>query len=271
MSLTNAVETELTSDGRFGDWRLILGHVYSHYTSGLDALGNSVPCAARVRCKLAEEGSARVVEELGDPGVRIALNRMLELHKAGKRELAFELLPVLDAVESNLQEVRRLRFVGSNLTGLGANIEVWTSDRSGPADEIFNSAFNKEIASSVSDEAVALCDPSPAMLSTLQRGLNLLISLVPRLAVGMLAHVRMVAVIDVADVSHRFGRVRYNMCQNVSTHAIPGTIFLSPTPLENEWRAAEALLHEAMHKRLSDLVLTKSIFRTGFSSADSPT
>jgi hypothetical protein len=41
--------------------------------------------------------------------------------------------------------------------------------------------------------------------------------------------------------------------------------------LRSPWLAAEALLHEAAHKKLSDIVLTRAIFRYGFSAADSPT
>ncbi len=58
------------------------------------------------------------------------------------------------------------------------------------------------------------------------------------------------------------------MGQNVSTHAIPGTIFLSPSPLKNSIEAAEAVLHEAAHKKLSDLVLTRDVFRVGYDLSD---
>jgi hypothetical protein len=61
------------------------------------------------------------------------------------------------------------------------------------------------------------------------------------------------------------------MCQNVSTHTIPGTIFLSPSPLRTPWHAAEALFHEALHKKLSDVVLTFDVFRDQYDTEESET
>ena len=133
-------------------------------------------------------------------------------------------------------------------------------------DSYFQGLFDEEIACSVSSEPVVLREPSTDILGQMKQGEEILGRLVPELWASVSGHVRLVAVLDTSDRSQWNKATRGDVCQNVSTHAIPSTIFLSPSPLRTPWHTAEALLHEASHKKLSDIVLTRSVFRDGFDS-----
>jgi hypothetical protein len=46
-------------------------------------------------------------------------------------------------------------------------------------------------------------------------------------------------------------------------------VFLSPNSLANSWRAGEALLHEAAHNKLFELIMGCSILREGYAQKES--
>lgn len=130
--------------------------------------------------------------------------------------------------------------------------------------DVFMVLFDEHIADGVATDKAAILDATDEDLTVLNDGVELLQKAVPTMAASLLPHASRVVLIDHADESKRVGRIRANMGQNVSTHAIPGTIFLSPSALRSPTEAAEAILHEAAHKKLSDLVLTRDVFIEGY-------
>ena len=84
-----------------------------------------------------------------------------------------------------------------------------------------------------------------------------------------MAHVHLVALVDVADRRKWNAKVRSDLCQNVSTHAIPGTIFVSPSP-EKPMARGRGPFHEAGHKSFLTSS-SRSIFVSGYSEQKSPT
>jgi len=149
---------------------------------------------------------------------------------------------------------------------------VWAeAEEDGVMTDLFVRRFKEDISDSIASEPTVLRSPTDSMLKTLEGGVRILRSLIPDLAHSVMTHVQVVAIADVADQSKWGSPVRSTMCQNVSTHTIPGTIFLSPSPLRTPWHAAEALFHEALHKKLSDIVLTSNVFRDKYDTEDSVT
>lgn len=267
----------LASTTTFGDWQEIVNRSLTFSWKGISVLSERHSRIAEpANSFLAAfdsadaEGKLRV---LGDSALRSAIAEAL----AGNAD-ALERLPDLLAYAANtipgdLTPIERGAALPLQLAGEGRPIRVWTARRlpEDPAGDYFLKLFNEEIRSSVSSEPVSLRDPDSAMTDAMRNGLALLELVVPELWSSVLPHVSTVGIIDPEDPVLRNEYGRSDLCQNVSTHRIPATIFLSPTPLRDCYHAAEGLLHEAAHKKLSDLVLTYDIFRTGYDTADGQT
>jgi len=89
---------------------------------------------------------------------------------------------------------------------------------------------------------------------------TLLREVLPELTPGLLRHVRYLAKITGPEAA-----------ESVSTREISGTVFVSARCFEAPERLAEALLHEAVHQRFYDLMLTRSIFVPTYDTASAPT
>ena len=74
---------------------------------------------------------------------------------------------------------------------------------------------------------------------------------------------KVIGIIDLPNYEKISNKERPSF-DNVSTHQIPGSIFLSSTPLRHPVHTAEAILHEASHNKLSNLVSTTDIYVDGY-------
>jgi hypothetical protein len=273
-------ELTLARDRPFGDSADILNRCLTFYLRSIRALQEHVAGAASFLHAFELAPSQRKVRVLSDPASRARVNEAIVSLRAGAppTNIVMGLSEALESTRDLLAlgvEVDPLERHASKpiRVGDGASYAwIWSADRSpDPLGSFFQDLFEVEIATSISSSRAALRDPDHDMSAAIANGSDLLRELLPDLSTGVLAHVQLIGIVDVADESARHGPTRIDLCQNVSTHAIPGTIFLSPSPLRSAWHAAEALLHEGLHKKLSDLVLTRSIFRRGFSAASSRT
>jgi HEXXH motif-containing protein len=107
------------------------------------------------------------------------------------------------------------------------------------------------------------------MYRTIQGGADILLALVPKLTASVLPHAQMIGVVDVLAPADPEAMFRTEIFESASTDTIPGTVFLSPNSLANSWRAAEALLHEAAHNKLFELIMSCSILREGYAQKES--
>lgn len=271
------IERELACQRPYADFRSISDRAFSYYLRGLGILGEREPAAKALTDSLRAAPDPRRLAVLADPVIRVAINDGLEALRRGTRD-ANGSGALFAAARMHLRSSRSGPPTAPNSPAwpargsfaLGA--AIWhPEEHAALLAGRFAELFAEEIAGSVSSLPAVLRAPGTALAGHLERGKELLTRLLPALSRSVLAHVRVVAVVDTADRSQWSRRTRPNLCQNVSTHAIPSTIFLSPTPLSGPWLAAEALLHEAAHKKLSDLVLTRPIFRAGFDSRTAPT
>ena len=273
-----SIEHELAGHATFGDCCGILDRTITYYLRGLEAITREQPVARKLYEALAEAPSDQLLETLGDPVVRVTINDMLEATKqedhslSGKSEVL--LASALEHVRARIPGLPTMAGDPTcfRVSGAVPPITIWDNDMSSSAlNQRFEALFEDEIATSVSSRRAVLRSLGPALTEPIDQGHALLAGLLPELAPSLLAHVRLIGIVDTEDQTQWTARSRADLCQNVSTHAIPSTIFFSPTPLRTPWHAAEALLHEAAHKKLSDMVLTRSIFRPGFDAESSPT
>lgn len=269
-------ELELASHPRFGSAEAIGYRVLSFYHRGVDILARTLQGAEELREQLVDSSPDAVYRVLGDPAVRGEIGRALLLRKRDLLRPDDPAGPALSLAARYLDEdvVEPTEAVSGASFRVGKGTDgfwVWPENaENNLLSNSFRVLFEREIAGSVSSRRAILRDPTPEMTDHLSEGHALLLLLLPQLSRSLLNHVHLVGVLDFEDRSRWSGEIRADLCQNVSTHAIPGTIFLSPTPLRDPWRAAEALFHEACHKKLSDLVLISSVFRSGFAAASSP-
>lgn len=101
-----------------------------------------------------------------------------------------------------------------------------------------------------------LTEPDGAAAAALDNAVALLGEVIPTLASGVLAHVKVIAVVEGPEAF-----------ESASTREVPGVIFVSDHAFRSRVRLAEALLHESVHHRLYDLQLTRSIFAADYDTA----
>ena len=273
-----SIEHELAGHATFGDCCGILDRTITYYLRGLEKIAHEQPVARQLYEALAEAPNDHLLDTLGDPVVRVTINDMLEATKQEDHSLSSKseilLASALEHVQARVPGLPTMAGDSTCIRVSGAipPITIWDNGTSSSAlKQRFEALFADEIATSVSSRRAVLRSLDPTLTEPIDRGHALLVGLLPDLAPSLLAHVRLISIVDTEDQAQWIARSRADLCQNVSTHAIPSTIFFSPTPLRTPWHAAEALLHEAAHKKLSDMVLTRSIFRSGFDTENSPT
>lgn len=274
-SLDNA-EATLAFAEPFGSWTAIYSRVVTFATKGLSILSQTMPSAMRLRNSIHESGQTASYLVAGDPVMRDTLNAALAQVKAGQ-DPSGESAELLDHIAGACAEgVFSPVVLGGYVDGLIGEVPygmfIWSPAAARtPIGRRFADLFERELAQNISSQRAVLRSPSEEMRETLRGAWRLLDANLPRLARSLISHVHVVGIIDVADESHWTRPLRLDLCQNVSTHAIPGTVFISPSPLRSVVTAAEALFHEATHKKLSDIVLTRSVFPEGFRADKSPT
>lgn len=272
-----ATETSLSTHPQFGDWNTIVNRIVTFYSRGLEHLSPHLDGAKRLIETIQSSPDEHRFRFLMDPVIRDTVNEGLAALKQDQvpseevdrllQAAAKQLAQADDRspVERGSHEERR---AGTTFH----RIPVWTEDRHHDVfSKRFRAMFDRELANAISSRRADLINPTAAQFHRIQGGVALLHDLIPELAKASLPHIQLICLVDMADERHRIGTKRPDLAQNVSTHAVPGTIFLSPTPLRDDWHAAEAIFHEGLHKKLSDLTLTHSIFKPGYDTSKAST
>lgn len=256
------MEYRLATDPQFGDSR-ILARAYDYALKCLEHMAASGCMEAGVLVRrIGEDTTARVAPCLfGDPAVRHAIAEGVlanDGNGAWRDVLA-------DAI----------RFLDSGADGLpvlptGARITPWATvwHRNGKeyaaADARFAAIFARHIASLAASPAATLAaePPEAAVLDTLREGVTLLQSACPHLYRSILSvpYVRVVGLLAAPDPS--------NVCRSITAHPVAGAVFLGPDSLRSPLRAADSLLHEHLHRVLSEIVLTGQVYRPGYTNDD---
>lgn len=276
--VTQALERELAGHPMFGDTHSILHRARTLTLMQLEALSRGRPLVRELCRELRKEENRRAAADvLDDPVVRIGWG-LLKAVRRGERSPSGE-------TEDETEEVfaavlHHLRHGPPGLPVAAGCRRHFRSRRSGPsitvwdpdvpetvverrfasfADECFSKLLIPTLGSGPTGPASAfpegrgryLRSPEPGFVDDLLRGCDLLAILLPELSASVLDHVRLVGV----PVDRRLTSITFIL--------MPSTTIISGKIVDTPWRAAEVLLHEALHLKMMDLVTTRSLYRPG--------
>ena len=267
-----ALERELAGHPVFGDTRGILDRARNFTRMQLEALSRSRPLVRELCRELRKEENRRAVPDvLADPVVLRSSRDLLKAIRRGEHATSGETDEVFACV------LHHLRHGPPGLPVAAGCPHHFRSSRSGPSITVWDpdvpeTAVERRFASFVDDcfstlsvlpstegRSRRLQRPEPAFADALRRGCDLLALLLPELSASVLDHVRLVGV----PIDQRLRCVTFT--------AIPSTTFLSGGAVNTPWQAAESLLHEALHQKMADLAVTRSVYRPDAFQDGAPT
>jgi len=264
LKFLSEVERRLASDRPFGDYRYIDGQTWLHYESRLKMLAKYVPAAGQTLKAFAQASGPSRYRVMGDPVVRSAINTGLSYFKLSGPEVNLEeIAGVLQVATRQLRANSRISPLSLGVAEpkrLGRSLHhgwIWKDEREEnlPA-KSFRGLFSEHVDNG---RKLALWTPDEPAHQMLLLGTQLLGELLPKLSRSALSHAHVVVI----------GKAPFPIT-SVTNPSIPGTAFFAPFVLKHPWRAAEYLLHEALHLKFIDLEQTHSMLRRGYSIYRSP-
>jgi hypothetical protein len=130
--------------------------------------------------------------------------------------------------------------------------------------------FESHMASSVGAEQCVLRPMSAANISQMEKALEFLNEFSSPVARDIAINVRHFCLIDFARWSVMSSSDYREIAQSVSSHLIPSVCFLSTYSLSNMSLLIEALYHEALHKKLSNLIYSRHILKDYYDALTAP-
>ena len=265
--VTHALERELAGHPMFGDTHRILHRARTLTLMRLEALSRGTSARKLFR-ELRKEGNRRAAADvLDDPVVRRTGQDLLGAVRRGERSPSGETEEVFAAVLHHLRRGPPGLPVAAGCPHhfrsrrSGPSITVWDPDVPGTVVARRFHSFADDCLSPSFPEGRSrqLQRPEPGFVDALLRGCELLALLLPELSASVLDHVRLVGV----PIDPRF--------RTATFMEIPSTIFVSGVAVNTPWRAAEHLLHEALHQKLMDTSVARSLFHPDIFPDGTPT
>ena len=253
-------EAILANSRPFGDPSYLDECTWTRYTSRLSMLKEHLPSSEPVLAALKTAGRQSKYRIIGDSTVRSAINRALahfKLDSHDSAEQTGEILEIAARQLANHSILPPLQLSVNDPQRLGPKPYhgwIWTGDTQ---DGACTRLFGELVKANLGPAGLSLKPAGAQAIHTLRRAAKLLDLLLPQLAASALDHVQMVALID-----------HTKPFLSVTNPNIPGVIFLSETVLTSPWKAAEYLLHEALHAKFLDTEHTHSLLRQGYQPAD---
>jgi hypothetical protein len=130
--------------------------------------------------------------------------------------------------------------------------------------------FSVEMADTVGKRYCVLRSPSDTFRLQFERAFEYLASWYPDVAQDLCAHVRHLSIIDYQGWESMSDEQYREIGQSVSSHLVPTCSFFSLYSVQSLPRLIESLYHEILHKKLSNLIITKSILKDGYNALDTP-
>ena len=264
LEMLRMVEAALAQHRAFGDSDYIHEQLGVCYRRRLDKIAAALPAAARLARVLSDAGPDLRRQMIGDTVLRCTIQHALRQVETGL-PYGLPLEQCAQVFEAAIRHVGEGRSGGPLLDGLVQaqrlgphpyNGWVWNEEH---ADDDFGRAFRFVIRENYDGP---LCTPSADELAMLERGAQLLQSLLPLLSSSALSHVQLIAVFPRVGV--------WNGKASSSQFRVGGTIFLNRDLLGNPWWLAEHLLHESLHQKLYDFRHAHSLLETDFAREEAP-
>lgn len=262
--MLDAIETILGRHPAFGDSHYIRRQMHAGYMRRLARLSAHLSVAERLLDLLDHTNDRTRHFAIGDTVVRCAIQHaQKQLETGGRYGLPLEACE--EIFQATLEHIEAGRS-GSPLEGgalnpvhLAAECDcgfVW-SERY--RDDIFSRSFEHLIRENYGE---GLYMPTRDELEGLAEGADLLGKLLPTLSRSALSHVQVIVLFPSVG--------SWNGKASSSQFRMGGTIFLSRELLQNPWRVAEHLFHEALHQKLYDFRLAHALLKPGYWREDAP-
>ncbi|MEV4569742.1 PqqD family protein [Nonomuraea sp. NPDC049419] len=256
MTLWQEVERLLGTDPEYGDAAAVERRVLGRLRVGLTLLAELSPHNAEPvrRCAAAPDADLRVLSR--DPVLRSAFESDLQtVTTQGPQTITTQadtglLLPGLLPADAGytVSRVAAGGYAVSRAPGEPSRSAwVWTETTRGTKDPVTErlwSLLDEQFPRGTADVPIK---PSAAELKMIDEAAALLTALMPSVGPGVLANVGM---IGLARDEGEDGPLH-----SVSGgDRFPATVFIAPEKLQNVWDAAGALLHEALHLALFEII-----------------
>jgi len=255
-------ELALADSQPFGDCDYIWQRVCLHYRCRMEMLGEHSKHMRKLLSALDPALVGPKHRVLGDPVVRATIDSSVSHITLGRKPVPEDDLgTVLKIAAANLgahAAVPPLAEGSEDNFRICENPCPWIWSEARVTADPLGDLFRRQVRRFNQD--LVLTTPDVGTRESIVAGLDLLRVLRPRLARSAMSHVHLIAVVDFPSTEFT----------SVSIPQIPGTIFLSPSALTNPWRAAEFLLHEAMHVKFIDLLHTHSLLGENYDEGTSP-
>jgi hypothetical protein len=251
---------ELAVDPRFGDWRSQLPILIEAFAFQLDILGTKLPDARQLAERLASVDAGERARVLLSPVVRSTIVSSVGGYGAPAQEDEVSSGEVFRDSATRIALVPRgpLETPGAQVLQCGPH-RLWIRRGDEFQDAVrarFDAIIEQEVTGRGGLGRVQLVEPRPGEDDIIRAAVELLNHLLPEVVESLFAHVRTIALVDLADASAR----RDALYASGSNALLPGVVFLSRNALTSPWHAAEALYHEACHQKYHDIVVLRSIY-----------
>ena len=251
--MLRTIEAELAGDPVFGDPQGIRDHLRTVTLLPLEAASWDRPLI-RALCRELRDGRHRraAADVLDDPAVQLGIRDLLEAIWRGDERRLHESEELFAAVLCHLRDGTPglPTAAGSPLRvrarGASHDIALWDPDA---PPSVFKRRFEAAFYNPDPDLA-HFRRPCPVFAEAVERGCDLLVTLLPELGASALAHLRLIRVL------------RAEAAVDSSTHILlASTSSFSMARMRIPWVAAEALLHEALHCKLGALACSRNVWR----------
>lgn len=251
----NKIEAELADRRPFGDSLHInqaIDRVYLHRLSLAETGLSSTLDLTKNLCCLSSTQCHRF---LRDTMFRMGIDQAVLYGSGAPTRITFEvILAILNNAESLMKSPQPAPVLDS-LQPLSARLNdgslsplIWR-----PNADAISQSMQELVHEMVPDAHIDIA--STEQIEILKAATKLLDTLLPKLAPSALNHVCSIVVVserETPGLGHRgFG--------SGTTNNLPGVVVVSASELKTPWRAAEILLHEALHLKFIDLEFTHSM------------
>ena len=248
----HTMEAELAGHPVFGDPQGILDRLRTVTLWSLETASRDRPPIRALWRELREGRHPRAAADvIADPAVQVGIRDLLEAARRGDESRLHESEELFAAVLRHLRDGTPglPTAAGSPLRvrarGASHDIALWDPDA---PSSVFKRRFEAAFYNPDPDLA-HFRRPCPAFVEAVERGCDLLVTLLPELGASALAHLRLIRVLRAEAAIG-------------STHImLASTSSFSMAQMRGPWVAAEALLHEALHCKLGALVYSRNVWR----------
>lgn len=255
-------------DSAFGNDAYLTDQMHICFKRRLEKIAARLPAASGLLNALSRADSTVQYRVLGDMTVRCAVQHALT-------QLDSDLdygLPltscerIFEAAHTAIDSggVNRSRLGLAELTRTSPSYS-WICKKKRPGDmfdDVFSQAFDFLIEDAYGEDARP-CSIDADEFAIFEKGLRLLAELLPLSSRSALNHVQLITFMS--PVGDWTGRM------SASEYRLSGTVFLNRYVLDHHWRAAEHILHEALHQQLYDFRQAHSLFSVNDDRVGMPT